>query len=324
MHTFVVSDESIVNEYGYRVMTDGIALKQYERNPLVLFLHTRGKAKDVVGKAVKLYKESGKLMADIDFDMEDEDAAALAGKVERGFIRMASIFATPEATSNAEEDILPGQLFETVTKCKLREISIVDLGGNDNALKLSAASPLQLNLKPLNPENPETMNIEQIALALGLDAETNPKVVLQKVAEIKLSADNSGTENDNLKAQLKAIRDAESTTLVDKAIMLKLIPEGLKESQLKALESDFDNQKVLLSGLIAQAEKNAQKDQKQTAIGKILGGGKGTDDSIELSFDYLQQNDPEKLRELKDNNNAEYVRLAQEYAKGKRWTPAKN
>ena len=324
MHTFVVSDESIVNEYGYRVMTDGIALKQYERNPLVLFLHTRGKAKDVVGKAVKLYKESGKLMADIDFDMEDEDAAALAGKVERGFIRMASIFATPEATSNAEEDILPGQLFETVTKCKLTEISIVDLGGNDNALKLSAASPLQLNLKPLNPENPETMNIEQIALALGLDAETNPKVVLQKVAEIKLSADNSGTENDNLKAQLKAIRDAESTTLVDKAIMLKLIPEGLKESQLKALESDFDNQKVLLSGLIAQAEKNAQKDQKQTAIGKILGGGKGTDDSIELSFDYLQQNDPEKLRELKDNNNAEYVRLAQEYAKGKRWTPAKN
>jgi hypothetical protein len=324
MHTFVVSDESIVNEYGYRVMTDGIALKQYERNPLVLFLHTRGKAKDVVGKAVKLYKESGKLMADIDFDMEDEDAAALAGKVERGFIRMASIFATPEATSNAEEDILPGQLFETVTKCKLREISIVDLGGNDNALKLSAASPLQLNLKPLNPENPETMNIEQIALALGLDAETNPKVVLQKVAEIKLSADNSGTENDNLKAQLKAIRDAESTTLVDKAIMLKLIPEGLKESQLKALESDFDNQKVLLSGLIAQAEKNAQKDQKQTAIGKILGGGKGTDDSIELSFDYLQKNDPEKLRELRENNNAEYVRLTQEYATGKRWTPAKN
>jgi hypothetical protein len=324
MHTFVVSDESIINEYGYRVMTDGINITQYERNPLVLFLHTRGKAKDVVGKAMKLYKENGKLMADIEFDMEDEDAADLAGKVERGFIRMASIFATPEATSNAEEDILPGQLFETVTKCKLREISIVDLGGNDNALKLSAASPLKLNLQPLNTENPETMNIKQIALALGLDAETKPEVVLQKVSEIKLSAENADTEKEALRSQLKAIRDAEANQLVTKAVELKLIPEGLKESQLKALEADFDNQKVLLSGLITEAEKTVKKDHTQTAIGKIVGGGQGAEGGVELSFDYLQQNDPEKLRELKDNNNAEYVRLAQEYAKGKRWTPAKN
>jgi hypothetical protein len=324
MHTFVVSDESIINEYGYRVMTDGINITQYERNPLVLFLHTRGKAKDVVGKAMKLYKENGKLMADIEFDMEDEDAADLAGKVERGFIRMASIFATPEATSNAEEDILPGQLFETVTKCKLREISIVDLGGNDNALKLSAASPLKLNLQPLNTENPETMNIKQIALALGLDAETKPEVVLQKVSEIKLSAENADTEKEALRSQLKAIRDAEANQLVTKAVELKLIPEGLKESQLKALETDFDNQKVLLSGLITEAEKTFKKDHTQTAIGKIVGGGQGAEGGVELSFDYLQQNDPEKLRELKDNNNAEYVRLAQEYAKGKRWTPAKN
>jgi hypothetical protein len=324
MHTFVVSDESIINEYGYRVMTDGINITQYERNPLVLFLHTRGKAKDVVGKAMKLYKENGKLMADIEFDMEDEDAADLAGKVERGFIRMASIFATPEATSNAEEDILPGQLFETVTKCKLREISIVDLGGNDNALKLSAASPLKLNLQPLNTENPETMNIKQIALALGLDAETKPEVVLQKVSEIKLSAENADTEKEALRSQLKAIRDAEANQLVTKAVELKLIPEGLKESQLKALEDDFDNQKVLLSGLITEAEKTVKKDHTQTAIGKIVGGGQGAEGGVELSFDYLQQNDPEKLRELKDNNNAEYVRLAQEYAKGKRWTPAKN
>jgi hypothetical protein len=324
MHTFVVSDESIVNEYGYRVLTEGINTDQYEKNPLVLFLHTRGKAKDVVGKAIKLYKKDGKLLADIEFDLEDEDAKALEGKVARGFIRMASIFATPEATSNGEEDILPGQQYETVTKCKLREISIVDLGGNDNALKLSAANPVKLNLKPLTTENPETMKIEQIALALGLDANTKPETVHQKVSEIKLALDQKSTENKELKSQLKAIRDAEASALVNKAIELKLIPEGLKESQLKALEADFDNQKVLLSGLITQAEKNAKTNQTQTAIGQIVGGGKGVEGGVELSYDYLQKNDPAKLREIKETNNEQYVKLAQEYAAGKRWTPAKN
>ncbi len=34
-YPFIVSDENVLNSYGFRVMTDGIDLAQYEKNPLV-------------------------------------------------------------------------------------------------------------------------------------------------------------------------------------------------------------------------------------------------------------------------------------------------
>ena len=80
------------------------------------------------------------------FDVEQEFAKDLAGKVERGFINMCSLHADVKETSTDEELLLPGQTLETVTKCKLIEISIVDVGGNDNALKLSRdGKEVQLN-----------------------------------------------------------------------------------------------------------------------------------------------------------------------------------
>lgn len=38
--TFVLSDES-VNSYGFRVLTDGIALDNFKKNPVMLWNHTR-------------------------------------------------------------------------------------------------------------------------------------------------------------------------------------------------------------------------------------------------------------------------------------------
>lgn len=32
-----------LNSYGYRVLTSGVDVSQYERNPLLLYMHERGK-----------------------------------------------------------------------------------------------------------------------------------------------------------------------------------------------------------------------------------------------------------------------------------------
>lgn len=73
-HTFIVNTEN-VNEYGYRVLTDGIDYNQYMRNPVVLFMHDRYNSQDrgseVIGRVVKMYKKDAQLVAEIEFDEKD-------------------------------------------------------------------------------------------------------------------------------------------------------------------------------------------------------------------------------------------------------------
>lgn len=87
-HTFLVSDES-VNSYGFRVQTTGIDTTYFERNPVMFYMHNRNA--QVIGCWENLRKEGENLYADAVFDEADPEAQRIAGKVERGFIKAASI-----------------------------------------------------------------------------------------------------------------------------------------------------------------------------------------------------------------------------------------
>lgn len=39
--SFVIVDESKVNSFGFRTLVDGIDLKQFNKNPLMLWMHVR-------------------------------------------------------------------------------------------------------------------------------------------------------------------------------------------------------------------------------------------------------------------------------------------
>ncbi|MRJ09168.1 hypothetical protein EDL99_09895 [Ornithobacterium rhinotracheale] len=322
-HRFVINDENIVNSYGYRVLTAGIDTKQYMRNPVVLYMHSRGfdkvngtEGNEVIGRVVKLEKTGGQLIADVEFDTEDDFSKKIAGKVERGFLKMASIGADViEASSNAEH-ILPGQIFETVTKSKLVELSIVDIGGNDNALKLHRnGEPIQL--KKLKKQ--KDMTIKTIALALGMSEETNEQKVLQEVQALKLAKDNAEKRISELEQEKKENETAEATQLVDKAIALGVFPEALKQSQIKSFALNFVEQKETLTKLIAEKENEIKLNGKNQVVKTVvLGKGEKPKTGIALTFDYLQKHDVEQLREIKLNQPEEYARLAQDYARGVR------
>lgn len=329
-HKFIVNDENNVNEYGYRVMTDGIDTNQFMRNPIVLYMHNRAwdDPSKVVGRAIALEKKNGQLIIEVEFDEEDKFAKKLSKKVEGGFIKMASFYADIQETSTDPALALAGQTFETVTKCKMVEMSIVDVGGNDNALKLSRnGKPVTLAKLETKPENHINMDIKSIALSLGMDADTKPEMVQAKVAAIKLAKDNAEARVAQLENSIKASQTQEAKTLLDKAVTLGLLPEGLKDSQMKAFETDFEGQKVVLTKLITDKEAETEQDGKHTAVkevvlrGKRTAGNGGT--AVELSFDYLQKHDPAELRRLRDEDNATYVKLAKEYEGGKRYV-AKN
>ncbi len=328
-HKFIINDENIVNEYGYRVMNDGLDTTQFMRNPVVLFIHERGFAKangpeghEVIGRVIALEKKDGQTIAEIEFDVEDDFGKKIAGKVERGYIRMSSIYADVIETSVDPEDILPGQIFETVMTSKLVEVSIVDIGGNDNALKLSREGK-RIKLKRLKskPEINSDMDMKTIALALGMGAETKPETVLGKVNELKLAKEAAEAKVQELEGKISDSTRAEGEALVDKAVKLNLIPEGLKDSQLKAFESDPEGQKAVLSKLIQDKEADSAQEGKEGAVSEVVlngTGSKGTK-TVELSFDYLQKNDPNELRRLRDEDPKEYAKLAKEYAAGKRY-----
>jgi len=179
-HIFIVNTEN-VNEYGYRILTDGIDIEQYNKNPIVLYGHRRAldDPSKVIGRA-KLRKENNILYADVEFDLEDEFAKGVAGKVERDYIRMCSLYADVIETSLDPEHLLPNQKYETVLKCKMIELSIVDVGGNDDALKLSRnGSPVKL--QKINQENQIDQNMDKkfIALSLGLPTDASDNQITE-------------------------------------------------------------------------------------------------------------------------------------------------
>ena len=322
-HQFIINTEN-VNSYGYRILTDGIDYAQYMRNPVVLFMHERGvnayKGSEVIGRCTKLYKEGTTLIAEVEFDEQDEFAKKIAGKVERGYIRMASMFAEIKEVSTEPQHILEGQVYETVTACKLVEISIVDIGGNDNALKLSKdGKPSQLKKIVTNTSN--NMDIKVIALALGMGENTKEEAVLSALHSLKTDKEKAEAEVVALKKTIREIHKSEATTLVDKAVQLGLIPQALKESQLKQFEADFDGQKAVLSKLVADKEaENTQQGKANTVREVVLGAGAKPTGTADENFDYLQKYNPAKLRQLRDEQPEEYARLAKDYAKGVRYT----
>lgn len=325
-YKFIVNTEN-VNSYGYRIITQGIETEQYERNPVVLFMHQRPDYKptgdEVIGRA-RLAKEGDQLLAYITFDTENDFASKIEKKVKGDFIRMCSMYADVIEASSDPALARPGQKYETITKCKLIEISIVDIGGNDDAIRLSSGRKVP-KIKLLNQKSENTMSeLKTIALALGKSADSSEVSVLEAVTELKLSLSKKETEATEWKDKYIALQKSEAETIVGKAVKLGLIPEDLAEGQISLFEKDFDGQKVKLSKLIEDKEAEDVKNGKNAAIGAVvLAGGKQTPvNTGEESFDYLQKNDAVKLSKMRTEEPQKYAQLAKAYAEGVRWNPA--
>ena len=134
--------------------------------------------------------------------------------------------------------------------------------------------------------------------------------------------EKSEKKANDLETEIKSIRLSAATTLVDKAIQLGLIPEALKDSQLKSFEGDFDAQKVILTKLIADKETANGQGGDQTKLKEVILAGKTTTTigDTEESFDYLQKHNTVKLAKIRDEQPEQYAKLAKDYAAGVRHT----
>lgn len=66
-YTFIANTDA-VNSYKYRILTEGIDTTLFEKNPIIRHMHNRfgnpvPTGEEVIGRAVGLKKEAGKLQA---------------------------------------------------------------------------------------------------------------------------------------------------------------------------------------------------------------------------------------------------------------------
>ena len=289
--TFVLSDES-VNSYGFWVLTSGIDLKQFKKNPVMLWNHFRafrGTTDEVlpIGKWENIRIENGQLLADAAFDQNDKFAKKIEAKVEAGIINMASIGLIPIATSEDKAYLKQGQTRATVTKSKLREASVCDIGSNDNALALYDVEGNFVNLSA-GGENPvklltnNTNKMENIALKLGLQATATESDMLSSIQVLKdevasaltlsaetltklgidqkeISTASIETAVTNLSARAETAEqtladqaEARCVALVDGALASGKITADLKDTYLSMARTDYAGAEKALGAISAK------------------------------------------------------------------------
>lgn len=294
-----------LNSYGSRVLTEGGDLRQYERNPVLLFMHNRAFSREnlPIGRMEGLRIDGDRLIGTPVFDLNDEFAKRIADKWENGFLRMLSAGIEIIETSSDASVMLPGQTRPTITKWKLVEVSVVDIGANDEALRLydqagamlKLASGIDNEVLPLLKEREDnqliiktTMNKELLTL-LGLQEGATDEQVLATVRGLKEKAD-----------KVEAMTLANITAIVDEAVTTKKITADKKDHFVNlGKAAGIDSLRETLSLM--------KPVQKPTEV--IVERTENVAGASDAKFAKLSEVPETELRKMKEENPKEYARL---------------
>ncbi|MGL4956545.1 MAG: hypothetical protein ACRC9X_05150 [Bacteroidales bacterium] len=304
----VLSDES-VNSYGFWVKTDGIDLTQFKRNPIMLWNHNRSYTDSTntqlpIGKWSNIEVKDGVLSAEPVFDLQDKFAAEIARKYEQGILSMASIGIAKIESTDATEFRKERQTRPAVIGCKLREVSIVDIGSNDNAVVLydDQGDVLELSdkgdcpLALIDNKNQNKKSMKEITLALGLDSSAQEADAVGAVNALKIRAEKA--EADLKLMQDKQAEEAQKriASLVDTAIAEGKITADKKDVFLSIGKTS--GEQALVGALSAIDTPTKASD----ILRRATGGSASTDKKFaELSDDArlaLRSNEPEAYAKL--------------------------
>lgn len=313
--TFILHDET-VNTQGFRMLTSGADLSVFQNNPVMLLNHNDWELP--IGRWENIRIEGTRILADADFDEMDERVAAIMGKVDRGYLKAASIGAWPPLeTSSNPLLMLPGQELPTVTKWIAREASLCTIGSNHNALalydknnKLIDLNDKQRLIKLLDTGNGSYVsykNNTQMTILTGLlrlSDNASEQAIADEVRKIIQLRDQLQTENGTLKTENQSLtakvrvfekkekdeHEASAIALIDTAIKDGRLDAKGKDAWLGMFDSNFDQTKAQLEAIPMRSSVSAQIQPSATA-------GKGTVKLADMTFAEVVKAD--RLKELK-------------------------
>lgn len=295
-----ITNDSL-NSYGSRVLTAGMSVEQYCRNPVLLYMHQRG---NVIGFVKDLKIENGEVTGELVFDEATELSKRCKKQFEFGSLRMVSAGIDILEWSDQPEHLVQGQTSPTITKSKLYEVSLVDVGSNDDAIvlmkdgkqiTLGKDGDCPLPLINNNQKTKKEMELKILALQLGLPETATEGEVTQKLNELKLAKE----ENDTLKNANEQLTLAHITGLVDKAISEKRLGED-KKAQFIELGKKVGSEEL----------KNVlEAMQPQVKLSAVLKTTNGRVAVQPATYAKLSEVPADALIEMREQNPEEYKRL---------------
>lgn len=223
--TFIVSDES-VNTHGFVILTSGIDYANFARNPIMLYMHNEHNG--VIGRWENIRVDGDKLLMDAVFDDSTELGKRVKTQVENNFLRCASI-GVADAVIEERNGV------KTAVKCRLREVSIVDIPANGNAIRLYDKQGRQ---------------VYNLADWVGIEGDP-----LRKTIKAYLGLSDSADDSEIVKAlDMRSNRLKTPENVVSRAVRLKLIDESDREDYMRMACADIE----AFDELIARKEQRAK------------------------------------------------------------------
>lgn len=135
----IIGSSSVVDRMGDVIDQTGWDLKNYKKNPVILWGHNMYEERPPIGKATKVWLEgegkSAKLMFKVLFDLKDEFASEIYRKVREGFVNTVSVGFRPKEWERIEnKDGDSPRMGIKFLKQELLELSFVPVPANQEAL----------------------------------------------------------------------------------------------------------------------------------------------------------------------------------------------
>lgn len=293
---YILSSETL-NRNGYRVLSSGIKVDNFLKNPVLLFGHNTWDAP--IGKIDDIKMEGTTLTGVPVFDDSDPIGAGFKSKAENGFPFALSIGFRPLTLSSDPAHIIAGQQYETVTECELLEVSVVSIPANPDAVGLSANSETPI------PALTKThiIRMEKTTKALGLDPNATDDDIFKKVSEMALAL-----------AELQAKQaEQEIEQVLQLGIDKGMVNDQNRETYRKLAAADLDSVSTIFTTAPAPKVAEPQNVGTPRTLSAQLRPAAAANERDSWTFDDWSKKDPNGLYQLKMNDNAKYKKLAAEY-----------
>jgi HK97 family phage prohead protease len=189
----VVGSTSIIDRMGDVIDQAGWNVKNFLKNPVILWGHNVHEERPPIGKALKVWKGGSSkksLMFQVKFDLQDSFAAEIFRKVKDGFINTVSVGFLPTEWEelSPKDGPIGGRKY---TKQELLELSFVPVPANPEAIVALRGmhdkrfEPVEL--KDLYKENEVDKEIDKVT-------EKVDEVVIEEAKEEKVKEDKNEPE----------------------------------------------------------------------------------------------------------------------------------
>ena len=303
----VRSRNSTLNSYGTRVLTEGMDTSQFDRNPVLLYMHNRGQ---VIGCVRNIQKEGDDVVGELDFDEATDLSVQCRKQFEFGSLKAVSAGIDIVETSESPELLVPGQTGPTITKSKLFEVSVVDVGANDDAIVLRHGGVrLTLGKDSENPLPPLTHTLNQshhkelskLTTLLGLSAEATE-------ADVETTLKTLLAERDDLRESLILCQE----TLISQQLLQLQKEERINAEQKEKIinlskDHSFEEVQSVIAIVAGDPAKETPKTQQFAHKGFDLTSSRREDS--ETLWKKLSEVPEAELATMRAEDREQYCRL---------------